>query len=173
MLRLAVVAPPMAHQAHSSSRSPALRVRAAPPKRHIPARASAGDAPTQPSMQLATAKVPGGVDVPAFNEYLWQWASTLTQNGANLPFALVLKADKLPSGCQVRPGPVSGAVSRCLRSSAALRRCLRDSAAGPHRSQPAAVNPSPSSRRACTLLTDPPLRPSLARLTASRDRSVC
>ena len=30
-----------------------------------------------------------------------QWAATLTQNGANLPFVSPLKADKLPGGFQV------------------------------------------------------------------------
>jgi hypothetical protein len=35
---------------------------------------------------------------------MYQWAATLTQNGANLPFALPLKADKVPSGFQVGGG---------------------------------------------------------------------
>jgi hypothetical protein len=32
-----------------------------------------------------------------------QWAATLTQSGANLPFVYPLRADKLPTGFQVRP----------------------------------------------------------------------
>lgn len=30
-----------------------------------------------------------------------QWAATLTQSGANLPFVAPLKADKLPTGFQI------------------------------------------------------------------------
>lgn len=36
-----------------------------------------------------------------FAKQMYQWAATLTQNGANLPFVSPLKADKLPNGFQV------------------------------------------------------------------------
>lgn len=32
---------------------------------------------------------------------MYMWASTLTQNGANLPFISPLRADKLPTGFQI------------------------------------------------------------------------
>lgn len=44
-----------------------------------------------------------------------QWASTLTQNGANLPFVSPLRADKLPNGFQVQSNASSSAT--CAASS--------------------------------------------------------
>lgn len=54
------------------------------------------------TLQLATAKLPSGVDKAAFAQHLYQWAATLTTNGVNLPFALPLKADPRSDGFQVR-----------------------------------------------------------------------
>ncbi len=44
------------------------------------------------------------VDADRISEYLYQWASTLTQSGANFPFALPLKADKEERGFKVGVG---------------------------------------------------------------------
>lgn len=44
------------------------------------------------------------VNVPTFNKFLYQWAATLTQSGANYPFASVLAADMVEGGCQVMSG---------------------------------------------------------------------
>lgn len=38
---------------------------------------------------------------------MFQWATTLTQSGANLPFAKVLRVDKVEQGFQVRAFAVS------------------------------------------------------------------
>ncbi len=58
-------------------------------------------APGAAHLQLATARLPSDVDREAFCSSMFQWASTLIQNGRNLPFALPLKCDKLPDGFQV------------------------------------------------------------------------
>ena len=57
---------------------------------------------TKESLQLATAKLPRGLDVLAFTDSLYQWAATLTSSGRNMPFALPIKADKLKNGFQVQ-----------------------------------------------------------------------
>lgn len=61
--------------------------------------AARGDAPLH--IQLATAKIPGAVSVPAFAECMYQWAATLTQSGQNFPFACPIKADRLDTGFQI------------------------------------------------------------------------
>lgn len=53
------------------------------------------------SLQLATAKLPEGVNKEVFCQQLYQFAATLTTNGRNLPFALPLKTDRIPDGFQV------------------------------------------------------------------------
>ncbi|KAL4423441.1 hypothetical protein ABPG77_005393 [Micractinium sp. CCAP 211/92] len=58
-------------------------------------------APGAAHLQLATARLPSDVDREAFCSSMFQWASTLIQNGRNLPFALPLKCDKLPDGFQI------------------------------------------------------------------------
>lgn len=45
-----------------------------------------------------------------------QWAATLTQNGANLPFVSPLKADKLPGGFQVNIDGQLTAVTALVQS---------------------------------------------------------
>ena len=42
-----------------------------------------------------------GLDTTGFTNSLYQWASTLTSSGQNMPFALPIKADKLDNGFQV------------------------------------------------------------------------
>ena len=64
------------------------------------------------SLQLATAKLPSGVDTSVFNGAMFQWASTLTTAGRNMPFALPLKVDKTADGFDVRAGASRAAASR-------------------------------------------------------------
>lgn len=63
---------------------------------------------TKEHLQLATARLPKGVDVLGFSDSLYQWAATLTSSGRNMPFALPIRADKLKNGFQVN--------SQCLVS---------------------------------------------------------
>jgi hypothetical protein len=49
-----------------------------------------------------------GSSVPAFADSMYQWASTLTQSGANFPTALPLKVDKLETGFTVRISALGG-----------------------------------------------------------------
>lgn len=62
---------------------------------------SSAAAPGAAHLQLATARLPADVNREAFCASMFQWASTLIQNGRNLPFALPLKCDKLADGFQV------------------------------------------------------------------------
>lgn len=86
--------------------------------------AGAGDAsaaaPGAAHLQLATARLPADVDREAFCASMFQWASTLIQNGRNLPFALPLKCDKLPDGFQVGGKGRAGA-TRTQRSDQAIQ----------------------------------------------------
>ncbi len=43
-----------------------------------------------------------GVDVPTFATKMYQWASTLTYQGRNMPFALPFRTDPLDTGFVVR-----------------------------------------------------------------------
>jgi hypothetical protein len=52
--------------------------------------------------RVTCARVHRGTDATEFARNMYQWASTLTQSGANLPFSLPLRADKLSNGFQVR-----------------------------------------------------------------------
>ncbi|GLC38017.1 hypothetical protein PLESTB_000445700 [Pleodorina starrii] len=56
---------------------------------------------TEPHIQLGTAKLPNDINKAAFSEYLYQWAATLTQSGANFPFVLPVKADKYSEGFKI------------------------------------------------------------------------
>ncbi|KAG2489604.1 hypothetical protein HYH03_011884 [Edaphochlamys debaryana] len=56
---------------------------------------------SQPHIQLGTAKLPATVNQPAFVEYLYQWAATVTQSGANYPFVMPMKVDKYDTGFKV------------------------------------------------------------------------
>lgn len=65
-------------------------------------------------MQLATAKIPGDVDLKAFQAKLYQWAASLTSNGRNMPLALPLRTDKAGDGFVMqllRVADAGGAVS--------------------------------------------------------------
>jgi hypothetical protein len=44
---------------------------------------------------------------------MFQWATTLTQSGANLPFAKVLRVDKVDRGFQVRGCAAARRALRC------------------------------------------------------------
>lgn len=67
-------------------------------RRTVSTRAMAdGVLPGKPT-QLATAKLPKGVDTQTFGDVLYQWAAGLTTNGRNMPFALPQKVDRTPSG---------------------------------------------------------------------------
>ena len=46
-----------------------------------------------------------GVDVPTFASKMYQWASTLTYQGRNMPFALPFRTDPLETGFVVRRSP--------------------------------------------------------------------
>lgn len=61
----------------------------------VSASISSSDAP---SLQLATAKLPSASNVDTFSSNLYQWASTLTTNGRNMPFALPIKTDPIKNG---------------------------------------------------------------------------
>ncbi|KAG6543408.1 hypothetical protein Mapa_015078 [Marchantia paleacea] len=58
-----------------------------------------------PPVQLATGKIPDDVDLKLFENLLFQWGASLTQN-ANLPLPVPLKVDKIEGG--VRLGYVRG-----------------------------------------------------------------
>ena len=60
----------------------------------------AGDA-GEDGLQLGTAKLPGGVDEGAMCDALYQWASSLTTNGANLPFALAQGVERTSDGFEL------------------------------------------------------------------------
>mmetsp|Transcript_6411 Transcript_6411/g.11092 ORF Transcript_6411/g.11092 Transcript_6411/m.11092 type:complete len:174 (-) Transcript_6411:345-866(-) len=67
-------------------------------KRVVTTRAMAeGVLPGKPA-QLASAKLPKGCDAKVFSDSLYQWAASLTTNGANMPFALPQKVDRTPDG---------------------------------------------------------------------------
>jgi len=51
-----------------------------------------------------------GLDTTGFINSLYQWASTLTSSGQNMPFALPIKADKLDNGFQVSSADCPGHV---------------------------------------------------------------
>ena len=42
------------------------------------------------------------VDIPTFASKMYQWASTLTYQGRNMPFALPFRTDPLDTGFVVR-----------------------------------------------------------------------
>ncbi|KAG2442435.1 hypothetical protein HXX76_002521 [Chlamydomonas incerta] len=56
---------------------------------------------SEPHIQMGTAKLPGDINQAAFAEYMYQWAATLTQSGANFPFILPVKADKYATGWKI------------------------------------------------------------------------
>jgi hypothetical protein len=68
------------------------------------------------SIQLGTAKLPVGVNESALCDGLYQWASTLTSSGQNLPFALSQRVDRIEDGFELTfltstPGATSGELS--------------------------------------------------------------
>jgi len=52
----------------------------------------------QDPKQLASARLPVGVDTNVFSNSLYQWAASLTTSGQNMPFALPQKVDRTPTG---------------------------------------------------------------------------
>jgi hypothetical protein len=60
--------------------------------------ADAGGART---MQLGTARLPPNVNEEAFKDAMFQWATTLTTSGQNMPFALPQKVDRTERGFDV------------------------------------------------------------------------
>jgi hypothetical protein len=48
--------------------------------------------------QLGTAKLPSSVDVNVFEDAMFQWATTLTTSGQNLPFVLPQRVDRIGGG---------------------------------------------------------------------------
>lgn len=63
--------------------------------------AAAADVESQEHLQLATARLPKDIDVNGFLENMYQWATTLTSSGSNLPFALPIRTDKMDKGFQM------------------------------------------------------------------------
>ncbi|BBM98576.1 hypothetical protein MPTK1_1g14530 [Marchantia polymorpha subsp. ruderalis] len=63
-----------------------------------------------PPVQLATGKIPDDVDLKLFENLLFQWGASLTQN-ANLPLPVPLKVDKIEGG--VRLGYVRVVDAKC------------------------------------------------------------
>jgi len=53
------------------------------------------------SVQLGTAKLPKGIDVAVFSATMFQWATTLTTSGQNMPFVLPQKVDKTETGFEM------------------------------------------------------------------------
>lgn len=53
------------------------------------------------SLQLATAKLPTAVDKSKFSSAIYQWASSLTLSGQNMPFALPQKVDRVDTGFDI------------------------------------------------------------------------
>jgi len=53
------------------------------------------------SVQLGTAKLPKDIDVDVFSSTMFQWATTLTTSGQNMPFVLPQKVDKTKTGFEM------------------------------------------------------------------------
>ena len=53
------------------------------------------------SVQLGTAKLPKDIDVQVFSSTMFQWATTLTTSGQNMPFVLPQKVDKTKTGFEM------------------------------------------------------------------------
>ena len=53
------------------------------------------------SVQLGTAKLPKDTDVDVFSSTMFQWATTLTTSGQNMPFVLPQKVDKTKTGFEM------------------------------------------------------------------------
>jgi len=53
------------------------------------------------SVQLGTAKLPADINVETFSSSLFQWATTLTTSGQNMPFVLPQKIDKTETGFEM------------------------------------------------------------------------
>lgn len=55
----------------------------------------------EPSIQLATAKLPPGIDLETFQARIYSWASTITSSGQNMPFALPLRTRQIKNGFEI------------------------------------------------------------------------
>jgi len=71
------------------------------PRRQSRARALAARAEERKTAQLATAKLPADADPAVFADSMFTWANTLTSSGANLPFVLPQRVDRLPGGFEM------------------------------------------------------------------------
>ena len=60
--------------------------------------ARAASIPEGESLQLGTAALPAGLNEEAFNNIMFQWATSLTTSGQNMPFALPQRVDRLDNG---------------------------------------------------------------------------
>ncbi|KAK9837675.1 hypothetical protein WJX74_002772 [Apatococcus lobatus] len=54
-----------------------------------------------PHLQLATARLPSNVNVEEFKRGLYQWASSLTSSGRNMPFSLPIKTTHTQEGFEM------------------------------------------------------------------------
>eukprot|EP00877_Chromochloris_zofingiensis_P009794 jgi/Chrzof1/5068/Cz15g10180.t1 len=54
-----------------------------------------------PHITLGTATIPRSANLQMFTNSLYQWASSITSSGANLPMSLPLKVDRMESGFQI------------------------------------------------------------------------
>ena len=71
-------------------------------RRCVAARGVAGLTTRCDSRQLGTARLPADTNVEAFASSMFQWATSLTLQGANLPFVLPQRVDRLQTGFSVR-----------------------------------------------------------------------
>ena len=74
------------------------RARAGGRARGVVAVVAAGAGAGGKTLQLGTAKLPSAVDVAVFEDAMFQWATTLTTNGQNLPFVLPQRVDRIDGG---------------------------------------------------------------------------
>ncbi|KAL0028787.1 hypothetical protein WJX79_007632 [Trebouxia sp. C0005] len=120
-------------------------------------------------LQLATARLPKGLDTTGFTNSLYQWASTLTSSGQNMPFALPIKADKLENGFQMsllrikdgRPMSVGDIVANVEqvdeKGDVLFVRFFEGPAAGIDRQGPAPSNPRERLQKNAEALIDVPI----------------
>jgi len=52
-------------------------------------------------VQLGSAKLPADVDNEKFLNAMFQWATTLTTSGQNMPFVMTQKVDRVDGGFQI------------------------------------------------------------------------
>jgi hypothetical protein len=116
--RNAAAAPPLQRPAHRatrrrvacfahSTREPHLQLgtaklpRCSPPSGRARGGSRPAPPPSPPPSPARSLHNCSGIDMSVFQSTMFQWATTLTLSGGNLPFAAPLRVDKLPSGFQV------------------------------------------------------------------------